>query len=141
MNRIVRTAVCAAAVTGLTFGLGACSEVTEAAKNEGVEQVDKAVDEKYEVTYEVTGKDVESIEYAGGGGTAMDPKMVSVKKPALPWKKTVTLRGIMPPAVSPISITDTADLTCKVVYKGKTIKEAAGEKALLGCIAVSPVAQ
>ncbi|GGX04681.1 hypothetical protein [Streptomyces chryseus] len=138
MNRFIRTAVCAAAVTGLSFGLGAC-DVTEAAKDEAVEQVDKSMDEKYEVTYEVTGKGVESIEFAGGKGTAMDPKMESVKNPPLPWKKTVTLRGIMPPAVSPISIQDTADLTCKVVYKGETIKEAKGEKALLGCIAVSPI--
>lgn len=139
MNRFIRTAVCAAAVTGLAFGLGACSEATEAVKDEAAEQVDKSMDEKYEVTYEVTGKGVESIEFAGGKGTAMDPKMETVKKPTLPWKKTVTLRGIMPPAVSPISLTDTADLTCKVIYKGETIKEAAGEKALLGCIAVSPI--
>ncbi|OEJ40514.1 hypothetical protein AR457_14255 [Streptomyces agglomeratus] len=139
MNRFIRTAVCAAAVAGLAFGLGACSEATEAVKDEAAEQVDKSMDEKYEVTYEVTGKGVESIEFSGGKGTAMDPKMETVKKPTLPWKKTVTLRGIMPPAVSPISLTDTADLTCKVVYKGETIKEATGEKALLGCIAVSPI--
>lgn len=139
MNRIIRAAVCAVAVTGLTFGLGACSEVTEAAKEETAEQVDKTMDEKYEVTYEVTGKSVESIEYAGGGGTALKPKMESVKKPTLPWKKTVTLRGIMAPAVSPISFEDTADLACKVVYKGETIKEAAGEKAMTGCITESPI--
>ncbi|MET9511426.1 hypothetical protein ABZX62_23660 [Streptomyces flavidovirens] len=138
MNRFIRTAVCAVAVTGLTFGVVAC-EATEAAKDEAVDQVDKSIDEKYEVTYEVTGKSVESIEFAGGKGTAMDPKMESVKKPTLPWKKTVTLRGIMPPAVSPIGFENTADLTCKVVYKGETIKEAKGEKALLGCIAVSPI--
>ncbi|MET9516017.1 hypothetical protein [Streptomyces sp. NPDC002994] len=116
--------------TGLALGLGGCAE-----------QVDKVIDEKYEVTYEVTGKSVDSIEFAGGGGTAMDPKMETVKKPTLPWKKTVTLRGIMPPAVSPISFEDTADLTCKVVYKGETIKEASGEKALLGCIAASPIVE
>ncbi|MGR8008823.1 hypothetical protein [Streptomyces hypolithicus] len=142
MNRMVRTVLCTAAAAGLTFGLGACSEMTEAAKDESVKQVDKAVNETYEVTYEVTGKNIESIEYAAGEGTALEPKMVSAKKPDLPWKKTVTLRGIMPPVVSPISIADAADLTCKVVYKGKTIKEATGEKAMSGgCVAVSPIAQ
>ncbi|MBT2493789.1 hypothetical protein J7E96_35910 [Streptomyces sp. ISL-96] len=137
MNRIIRAGVCAATV-GLVFGLGACSEATEAAKKESVDQIDKAIDEKYEVTYEVTGKNIESIEFVGGEGTAMEPKLESVKKPTLPWKKTVTLRGIMPPSVSPISL-DPADLTCKVIYKGETIKEAKGEKALLGCIAESPI--
>ncbi|MDJ0464029.1 hypothetical protein [Streptomyces sp. H27-C3] len=142
MNRIIRTAVCAAAVTGLAFGLGACAETTEAAKDKAVDQVDKAVDETYEVTYEVTGKSVDSIEFAGGEGTAMNPKMESVAKPKLPWTKTVTLRGIMPPAVSPMAIEGAADLSCKVVYKGKTIKEAKGEKVMVGgCIAISPIAK
>ncbi|WP_274561451.1 hypothetical protein [Streptomyces spiramyceticus] len=134
MNRIVRAAVCATAVTGLALGLGACATT--------VDEVDKAVNETYEVTYEVTGKSVESIEYTGGEGTAMNPKMESAKKPTLPWKKTVTLRGIMAPAVSPISIDGSADLTCKVIYKGETIKEAKGEKAMVGgCVAVSPIAK
>ncbi|MFJ2739110.1 hypothetical protein ACIO3O_05535 [Streptomyces sp. NPDC087440] len=149
MNRTTRTALCTAAVTGLVFGLGACSEVKEAAKSaasegseKAVDQVDKSINETYEVTYEVTGKDIESIEFHAGGGTAMQPKLESAKKPASPWTKTVTLKGIMPAAVNPISVTGVADLKCKVTYQGKVIAEAAGEKAMAGgCVAASPIAK
>ncbi len=149
MNRTARTALCAAAVTGLVLGLGACSEVKEAARSaasegsdKAVDQVDKALNETYEVTYEVTGKDIESIEFHAGGGNAMEPKLESVKKPASPWTKTVTLRGIMPANVTPISVTGLADLKCKVTYKGEVLAEASGEKAMAGgCIAASPVAK
>ncbi len=99
-TRTVRTAVSVLAVTGLALGLGACSEAAEKA----VDQVDKSVNETYEVTYEVSGSAVESIDFHAGGGTAMEPKIESEKKPATPWKKTVTLKGIMPPAVMPVSL-------------------------------------
>lgn len=136
MNRTIRAAVCSVAVAGLTLGLSACSEA--------VDQVDKAVNETYEVTYEVTGKNIDSIDFHAGGGTATDPKIETVQKPTLPWKKTVTLRGIMPPAVMPAA----ADLTgsevgCKITYKGKVIKEEKGEglATAAGCIAVSPIVE
>lgn len=135
MKRTVRTAVSVLAVTGLAFGLGACSEAADKA----ADQVDKAVSETYEVTYEVTGKSIESIDYHGGSGTAMDPKLEKETKPTTPWKKTVTLKGIMPPAVMPISL-NPADLTCKVIHEGKVIKEAKGQDAMAGgCVAVSPI--
>ncbi|MCX5392674.1 hypothetical protein ABZY68_33625 [Streptomyces sp. NPDC006482] len=135
MKRTVRTAVSALAVAGLALGLGACSEAAEKA----ADQVDKTISESYEVTYEVSGKGVDSIDYNAGDGTAMAPKVETEKKPALPWKKTVKLQGIMPPAVMPISL-DPADLTCKVIYQGKVIKEAKGEQAMAGgCVAVSPI--
>ncbi|MFE6227209.1 MULTISPECIES: hypothetical protein [unclassified Streptomyces] len=135
MNRTVRTAVSALAAVGLAFGLGACSEVADKAADE----VDKAVTESYEVTYEVTGTDITSIEYHAGDGTAMQPKVETEKKPATPWSKTVKLHGIMPPAVMPVTAKP-ADLVCKVVYEGKVIKEAKGEQAMAGgCVAVSPV--
>ncbi|MGW4029367.1 MmpS family transport accessory protein [Streptomyces sp. NPDC004838] len=143
MRRSIRTAACAVAAAGLVFGLGACSEASEAAKDEAVKQIDKAVNEEYEVTYEVTGKNVDSIEFAAGGGTALEPKTDSVDKPALPWTKTVTLRGILPPSVMPIAIdTSGAEVTCKIVYKGKTIAEQSGEGLATagGCVAVSPIA-
>ncbi|GGT58774.1 hypothetical protein [Streptomyces purpureus] len=137
MKRTIRTAVIAVAAAGLAFGLTACSAVADKAADE----VDKAVNENYEVTYEVTGKSVETIEYHGGGGEAMNPKIESAAKPTLPWKKTVTLKGIMPPAVMPVSL-EAADLTCKITYKDKVIKEATGDKAMAGgCVAVSPIAQ
>ncbi|AXE79697.1 MmpS family transport accessory protein [Streptomyces atratus] len=132
--RTVRTAVCAAVVLGLVVGLGACSET--------VDQVDKAVDETYEVTYEVTGTSVDEIQFHAGGGKAMDPEIETVKSPELPWRKTVTLRGIMPPAVMPIALDeDGADVTCSITYKGKVIKEAEGEGLVTagGCVAGSPV--
>ncbi|MFB6519004.1 hypothetical protein [Streptomyces sp. NPDC056401] len=105
-----------------------------------MEQVDKAVSETYEVTYEVTGKTVDSVSFHDGGGTATAPNLVTAEQPGAAWTKTVTLRGIMPPAVSPSSVENTADLTCKVIYKGKVIKEATGEAATAGgCVAVSPI--
>ncbi|MFJ5828652.1 hypothetical protein [Streptomyces sp. NPDC093089] len=135
MNRTARTVVSALAVAGLALGLGACSEAAEKA----ADQVDKSVSETYEVTYEVSGKGVESIDYHAGDGTAMAPRVESEKKPTTPWTKTVKLKGIMPPAVMPISLTP-ADLTCKVIYQGKVIKEAKGEQAVAGgCVAVSPI--
>ncbi|MBX9423378.1 MULTISPECIES: hypothetical protein [Streptomyces] len=135
MKRTVRTAVSALAVAGLALGLGACSEAAEKA----ADQVDKSVTESYEVTYEVTGTGIESIDYHAGDGTAMAPKVQSEKKPTTPWKKTVKLKGIMPPAVMPVSLTP-ADLTCKVIYQGKVLKEAKAEQAMAGgCVAVSPV--
>lgn len=136
VNRTVRAAVCAVAVTGLMLGLAACSEAVDA--------VDKATNETYEVTYEVTGKNVDSIDFHGGGGKATEPKIETVQKPALPWKKTVTLRGIMPPAVMPVAADITgSEVSCKITYKGKVIKEEKGEglAAAAGCIAVSPIVE
>ncbi|WP_037671098.1 MmpS family transport accessory protein [Streptomyces griseus] len=134
MKRTIRAAVCSVVVVGLAFGVSACSEA--------VDQVDKAVDETYEVTYEVTGTSVDSIEFHGGGGTAMKPKIESVSKPKLPWTKTVTLRGIMPAAVMPVAADpEGAHITCKITHKGKVIDEqtAKGLVAAGGCTAESPV--
>ncbi|MEU9623410.1 hypothetical protein [Streptomyces sp. NPDC048155] len=133
--RTARTVLCAAVALGLALGLGACSEA--------VDQVDKAVDETYEVTYEVTGTGVDEIQFHGGGGKAMEPKVETVESPTLPWRKTVTLRGIMPPAVTPIALDEGgADVACSITHKGKVIKEAEGEGLIAagGCVAVSPVA-
>ncbi|QXE35133.1 hypothetical protein KQY30_13500 [Streptomyces sp. GMY02] len=134
-TRTVRAAVGALAAAGLALGLTACSET--------VDQVDKAVNETYEVTYEVTGDGVDTIDYHGGGGKAMEPKIETVEQPTLPWKKTVTLRGIMPPAVMPIAVDITgAEVTCKIIYKGEVIKQetGAGLATAGGCVAVSPIA-
>ncbi|MFD4828404.1 MmpS family transport accessory protein [Streptomyces uncialis] len=148
MHRSVRnSALAVLTVAGLVFGLSACSEVTDAAKEKATEEVDKAVDksmnEKYEVTYEVTGKSIASIQYAEGGGTATNPKLATVENPTLPWKKTVTLRGIMPPSVLPLAVDPTGDseVACKIIYKGKPIAEEAGKGAAsaAGCVAVSPI--
>ncbi|MEU1002553.1 MmpS family transport accessory protein [Streptomyces tibetensis] len=135
MKRTLRAAVCSVAVAGLALGLTACSEA--------VDQVDKAVDETYEVTYEVTGKNIDSIEFHGGGGKAMEPKIESVSKPELPWKKTVTLRGIMPAAVMPVAADpEGSQITCKIIHKGKVIEEQStkGLVSAGGCTAESPVA-
>ncbi|MFE7774195.1 MmpS family transport accessory protein [Streptomyces sp. NPDC057445] len=140
MHRSIRTTVRTLAVAGLVFGLAACSEAADKA----VDQVDKAVTDTYEVTYEVTGKNVDSIDYHAGGGTAMEPKIETVQKPTLPWKKTVTLKGIMPPAVMPVAVdVKGAEVTCSITYKGEVIKESkgAGLAAAGGCVAVSPVVE
>ncbi|MFC7307414.1 MmpS family transport accessory protein [Streptomyces monticola] len=141
MNRTFRTAVCAFAAAGLAFGLTACSEAQKVADG----AVDKAVNEKYDVTYEVTGNGVDEIQFNGGGGkSATDPKIEKITKPELPWKKTVTLRGIEPPTVLPIAADiKGTDVTCKITYKGKVIKEASGEGVISGggCVAVSPIVE
>ncbi len=140
-TRPVRAAAHALAIAGLVLGLGACS--AESVDEAVGKAVDTAVDEKYEVTYEVTGKSVDEITYHGGGGEAMDPKLETVTSPTLPWKKTVELRGIMPPAVMPMALdAGGADVTCTITYKGEVIKEAKGEGMLTagGCVAVSPIA-
>lgn len=134
-----RSALCAAAVTGLAFGVGGCSESAGKTIDSAV---DSAVDETYEVTYEVTGVSAEEIRFHGGGGTAMDPRIQTVKSPVLPWKKTVTLRGVMPSAVMPVaSEADEAGLACTITYKGKVVEEMKGEALLTagGCLAISPV--
>ncbi|MFI5656315.1 MmpS family transport accessory protein [Streptomyces anulatus] len=139
-TRPVRTAVHALAIAGLVLGLGACS--AESVDEAIAKGVDTTVDEKYEVTYEVTGKSVDEITYHGGTGEAMEPELETVTAPTLPWKKTVELRGIMPPAVMPIAVdAGGADITCSITYKGKVIKEAKGEGMLTagGCVAVSPI--
>ncbi|MEV4788445.1 MmpS family transport accessory protein [Streptomyces tuirus] len=136
MNRALRAAFCSVAVGALALGLSSCSEA--------VDQVDKAVNETYEVTYEVTGKNVDSIDFHGGGGKAMEPKIESVSKPELPWKKTVTLRGIMPAAVMPVATDpEGAQVTCKIIYKGKVLEEqsAKGLVTAGGCTAESPITE
>ncbi|MFJ7270966.1 hypothetical protein ACIQV3_30715 [Streptomyces sp. NPDC099050] len=137
MRKSSATTHSALALAGLALAAAGCSAATT---DKAVEQVDKAVNETYEVTYEVTGKTVDSVSFHDGGGTATAPNLVTVEQPGATWTKTVTLRGIMPPAVSPSSVDNTADLICKVIYKGKVIKEATGEAAMAGgCVAVSPI--
>ncbi|MFB4422453.1 hypothetical protein C5F59_015325 [Streptomyces sp. QL37] len=133
LGRTTRAAAPASAVCGLVLGLGGCSP----------ESVDKVVDETYQVTYEVTGTGVGEIQFHGGGGDAMDPEIETVKSPTLPWKKTVTLRGIMPSAVMPVALDEgAAELACTITHEGEVIGEAKGEELLTsgGCVAASPVA-
>ncbi|MFV2120577.1 MmpS family transport accessory protein [Streptomyces sp. Act-28] len=139
MNRTGRSAVAVLTAAGLALGLGACSR----AADEAAERVDGALDETYQVTYEVTGADIESISYNGGGGDAMDPKLETVEKPTLPWRKTVTLRGIEAPLVMPVAVRrDGAEAGCRITYEGKVLEEASGKGAAAtpSCVAVSPVA-
>ncbi|TXS66869.1 hypothetical protein EAO76_28605 [Streptomyces sp. sk2.1] len=101
--------------------------------------MDEAVDE----AYEVTGKDIDEIQFHGGRGDAMEPEIETVESPGPPWRKTVTPRGIMPSAVMPFIVDgSTADVRCSITYKGKVIKEGEGRHMIAagGCVAVSPVA-
>ncbi|PRH78207.1 hypothetical protein C6N75_16150 [Streptomyces solincola] len=148
MHRITRSIASALVAGGLVFGLGACSDIADeaskAAKDEVSKEIDKQTKTEYEVTYEVTGDSADSIEFnAGGGESAANPKMETVKNPTLPWKKTVTLRGLEAPAVVPTAVDLTGDgkLTCKITYQGKTLSEESGAGAVsaAGCVAVSPV--
>lgn len=144
MKRTVRAVLTTAAVTGLAFGLGACSEAADRVDKAVTDEVEKAVNEPYDVTYEVTGKNIDSIDYHAAGGSAMDPKIETVRKPTLPWKKTVTLKGLTPPGVIPIALDPAgAEATCTITYKGKVIKEASGAGAVAAgaCITVSPAVE
>lgn len=135
LRRTMRAGAATLVVCGLALTAGACSGSVDKA-------VDDIVDETYEVTYEVTGTGAEQIQFHGGGGSAMEPEIETVDSPALPWRKTVTLRGIMPPAVMPVGTAEgAADIACTITYKGKVIEEAKGEEILTsgGCVAVSPV--
>ncbi|MEU9714448.1 MmpS family transport accessory protein [Streptomyces sp. NPDC047976] len=137
-HRIARTGALAAT---LLLAVTACSAAD--AVDGAVDQVDKAVDEKYEVTYEVTGQGAASISFAAGAGTATEPQHETVDAPSLPWVKTVTLRGIMPPTVLPVAAPGSeGQITCKITYKGKVIAEQSGGAltAAGGCVAVSPAA-
>ncbi|MEU3598966.1 MmpS family transport accessory protein [Streptomyces sp. NPDC006798] len=146
MRRNLRhTAIAAFATAGLVFGLSACSEVEEAAKDKATDAVDKTVNKEYQVTYEVTGASIDSIEFANGEGTALKPTLETVKNPKLPWTKTVTLRGIMAPTVIPsaVDLTASANITCKVTHEGKVLveKKSEGAAAISACVAVSPIAE
>ncbi|MEE1756110.1 MmpS family transport accessory protein [Streptomyces sp. SP18CS02] len=138
MNRISRSAFSVLIAGGLALGLGACSEVAE----EATKRVDKAVNEEYQVTYEVTGKGVDAISFNAGGGDVTNPKLETVENPTLPWKKTVTLRGLEAPVVTPVAVDiQGAEAGCRITYDGKVIKEAsgAGMAAATGCVAESPL--
>nr|WP_324614114.1 MmpS family transport accessory protein [Streptomyces sp. XY152] len=145
MNRIHRSLTSALVAGCLALGLGACSEeAADRAEDEVVEEVDERVDEEYQVTYEVTGEKVDSIDFNAGGGSAADPKFETVDDPTLPWRKTVTLRGIEAPAVIPVTL-DTGggsgELSCRIVHEGEVLAEKSGAGAVsaAGCVAVSPV--
>ncbi|MGW1275956.1 MmpS family transport accessory protein [Streptomyces tsukubensis] len=148
MRRSLRHTTAAVLAAGLVLTLTACSEAEDAVKNKVKDEASKAVDstlnKEYEVTYEVTGKNVDSIEFANGKGDALNPTLETVNKPQLPWKKTVTLRGVMAPTVIPSALDagGAADITCKVTHDGKVLveKKSSGAAAVSPCIAVSPIA-
>ncbi|MEW1550255.1 MmpS family transport accessory protein [Streptomyces tsukubensis] len=147
MRRSLRHTTAAALAAGLVLTLTACAEAEDAVKNKVKDEASKAVDntlnKEYEVTYEVTGKGVDSIEFANGQGDATNPTLETVNKPQLPWKKTVTLRGVMAPTVIPTGLDLAgADFTCKVTHEGKVIaeKKSTGNVAAGPCIAISPIA-
>ena len=93
------------------------------------------------VTYEVTGEGTADLSYQGASeqGTAE-----TVSGARLPWKKTVTLRGIMPAAVIPVAADpEGSQVTCKIIYKGKVLEEQSAEGLVTagGCTAESPVTE
>ncbi|MFJ9897508.1 hypothetical protein ACIQPR_29685 [Streptomyces sp. NPDC091280] len=129
INGVIRTAACGASVTGFAIGLSACSDP--------VDPVDRPVSETYVVTYEVTGRNVDSIGFRGGRGKAVEPKTEMVSEPELSWTKTVVLRGIMSAAIMPIA----ADIDGRITYKGKVFAEqsAVGSATAGGCMAKSSI--
>lgn len=139
MNRTSRSAAAVLAAVSMTFGLGACALNPD----EAAERVDSALNTTYEVTYEVTGANIDSITYNSGEGDAMNPKLETVDKPTLPWSKTVTLKGVEAPVVTPIAAgVQDVKATCKIIHEGKVLKESSGggKAAAVSCVAVSPIA-
>ncbi|WP_424217525.1 MmpS family transport accessory protein (plasmid) [Streptomyces sp. BI20] len=136
VSRIARVV----AVAALVAGLGACSAAEDAGKavdGAVAEAVDKAVDTPYEVTYEVTGTGVEVIVFGDGKGEATNPGTETVTKPTVPWKKNVTLRGVMASSLVPAGAPD-ASITCKILHKGKVLAENTGTGSAT-CIGTSPI--
>ncbi|MGW6293000.1 hypothetical protein [Streptomyces sp. NPDC055058] len=148
MKSIRRTCTTALVTAGVVLSLGACSGIgdgaAEKADDEVIREVDRQIDEVYEVTYEVTGDKADFIEFNAGGGDASDPEFETVDAPALPWRKTVKLRGIEAPTVLPVLVEPedgSGRLTCRIVYRGRTLAEKSGAQAVssAGCVAVSPI--
>ncbi|WP_175407787.1 MmpS family transport accessory protein [Streptomyces sp. TRM64462] len=140
MNRTCRSVLSAVAAPCLALTLGACAHGAD----DAAERIDSALHRTYEVTYEVTGKGIDAINYNGGGGRdAMAPRLETAEQPTLPWRKTVTLRGIEAPLVTSVATgSDGAEATCRITHEGRVMKEASGKgmAATLSCVAVSPVA-
>ncbi|MEU2385452.1 hypothetical protein ABZ606_12400 [Streptomyces sp. NPDC012461] len=152
MKSVRRTCTTALVTAGVVLGLAACSGIgdeaaekaAEKADDEVIREVDRQIDEVYEVTYEVTGEKADFIEFNAGGGDASDPEFETVDDPALPWRKTVKLRGIEAPTVLPVLVEPDAGsgrLTCRIVYRGRTLAEKSGAEDVssAGCVAVSPI--
>ncbi|MEU2868510.1 MmpS family transport accessory protein [Streptomyces olivoreticuli] len=138
MKHLLRNTLSALAVTGSALALAGCG----AAEDKMTEGVDKAVKETYEVTYEITGSGTASVDFNAGRGTAAEPQLETAEDAGLPWKKTVTLKGIAAPTVQATAGPDGAEVTCKITYKGEVIKShtAKGASEAASCVAVSPLA-
>ncbi|MEU5422270.1 MmpS family transport accessory protein [Streptomyces sp. NPDC001407] len=133
-----RKTLSALAVAGSALALAACG----AAEEKVTESVDKAVKETYEVTYEIAGSGTASVDFNAGKGTAREPQLETVADAGLPWKKTVTLKGIAAPTVQATGTADGAEVTCRITHKGKVLKSATSKDASTpaSCVAVSPIA-
>ncbi|WP_405811574.1 hypothetical protein OG524_22385 [Streptomyces sp. NBC_01520] len=151
-GRTARSAARAVLVGGLALGLTACSGTDGESVEESIDRAvdrafdaafDAAVDETYGVTCEVTGTKVDEIRFHDGGDDggddATEPTTETVESPTLPWRKTVTLRGIMPPAVMQLA-PESDDVARTTTYRGEVITEPEGEALLTsgGSIAVPP---
>ncbi|MFI1798494.1 MmpS family transport accessory protein [Streptomyces sp. NPDC020379] len=138
MQRTLRNTLAALAVTGSALALAACG----AAEEKVTESVDKAVKETYEVTYEITGSGTATVDFNAGKGTANEPQLETETDAALPWKKTVTLKGIAAPTVQAGGAADGAEVTCRITHKGKVLKSETSKDASApaSCVAVSPLA-
>ncbi|GHF50426.1 hypothetical protein GCM10010218_34960 [Streptomyces mashuensis] len=126
----IRTTLCAFALAlGGGLALTGCGE-------DGVSK------KSYEVTYEVSGKDVASIVFNEGKGSISDPDMSTEDRPKVPWTRTVTLKGLGAPTLTVTSGSADGDATCKISYKGKVLQEktAKGAGELAQCSVVSPMA-
>ncbi|WP_327190331.1 MmpS family transport accessory protein [Streptomyces xinghaiensis] len=147
MKRSVRTVLPALAAVLSALTASGCSGDAPAAAgdraaDEITEGVDRAFDEKYEITYEVSGDGVEAIEFNAGAGTATEPELDAVEKPETPWRKTVELKGVAAPTVLAVPGPGGSEVTCTITHKGEVIEEQTSEGATApaSCVALSPVA-
>ncbi|WP_372409704.1 MmpS family transport accessory protein [Streptomyces luteireticuli] len=146
MKRSVRHALSALALAGLAVtaavGCGAEESVKKAvdeveqSASAAADEVEKKANGPFEVTYEVTAdQPLDSVEYEEGRAAQK-----SVESPKAPWRTTVTLKDMTPPSVMVTGAGESGSVTCRILYKGKVIKEktAKGEFANASCVAVAP---
>ncbi|MGK5630270.1 hypothetical protein [Streptomyces sp. URMC 123] len=123
-----------AAAAALVVG---CSVEKEVQK-----EFDRLDNKEYEVEYEVTGSGVIDLTY--GVGNQGELSSETVKNPTLPWRKKLTMKGIVTvPDVSVLLGENGGQADCVIRVNGKETKRATakGEFGVASCVATSPIAE
>ncbi|RLU82270.1 hypothetical protein CTZ27_30435 [Streptomyces griseocarneus] len=133
-----KTSAALGAVLAAAALLVGCSSAEKATKDE----FEKLDIKEFEVVYEVTGSGVEDLSY--GTGDQKSAGTETVDGPGLPWKKTVTMKGVASaPSLSLMLGEKGGEAQCVITINGKEAKRATakGEFGTATCVAASPVGQ